>query len=512
MEIKQNTKIQDILFIVLLLSVFLFLGYQNILFLRPQGIHFMRQTDSVSFVSNFYNEGFNFFSPKLFNLKNIDGKAACEFPIVYYLTALSYLIFGEKEFLLKLFHLIIISAGIFCLYKLTYLLLKDYIYSVLISLFLFTSTVFCYYSCNFLPDPAALGFAFIGWYFFFMYYFKGGNLKILLSFVFFTLSSLIKITYLINPITIVVMSLIELFLFRNSTRITKKEIIRYVVFGTICLLIVISWNAYVIFYNNINNSHSFNTQALPIWNIPAKEIYSVWDLMYNYWYGKYFAFSSFHLLFIIIPFQIIFIKKSNKIISLTTLVLFMGSLAYFILFYSQFRDHDYYFMVFFPMIIFMLINAISILKNILFKNYAHYIMQAIFFIILVSGINYARMKLNERYESSLDNLSRIGFLLTNISPELERIQISKSAKFVVVPDGCQNGGLYFLNRKGWNIEKKEDFSLNKIEEYQKKGAEYLLVSIDDKNILSMAREAGEQIYQHGGITIFKLVMHNVIQR
>jgi len=505
MEKKYCFKIEDILFIVLLLGVFLFLGYQNILFLRPQGIHFMRQTDSISFVSNFFNEGFDFFNPKLFNLKNIDGKAACEFPIVYYITALFYLVFGEKEFLLRLFHLIIISAGIFYLYKLTYSLLKDYIYAALISLFLFTSTVFCYYSCNFLPDPAALGFAFIGWHFFFKYYYsKSGKINIWLSFLFFTLSGLIKITYLINPLTILVICLTELFLFKISVQIKKKEIQSCIIFGIICVFLVLGWNAYAVYYNNVNNSHSFNTQALPIWNTPAKEISAIWDLMYNYWYGKYFAFASFHLLFVAIPFQILFFKKSNKLLSLITLVLFLGSIAYFLLFYNQFRDHDYYFMAFFPVCIFMLINAVFIFKKTVIKPYFHYLAQFLILIIIVSGINYARMKLNDRYESNFDSFSRIGFLLKDITPELDRLKIPKSSKFVVIPDGCQNGGLYFLNRKGWNIDKHEDFSLSKIEEFQKKGADYLLLSVNDKNLLTICQEAGEQIYHHGEIVIFRL--------
>jgi len=76
------------LFVITIIAIFFFLEFEKVFFLGPRGIHFMRQTDSLSFVSQYFNEGFNFFNPKLFNLKNIEGRAACEFPIIYYLTAI----------------------------------------------------------------------------------------------------------------------------------------------------------------------------------------------------------------------------------------------------------------------------------------------------------------------------------------------------------------------------------------------------------------------------------------
>ena len=124
-------------------------------------MHFMRQTDSLSFVSQYFNNGFHFFEPQLFNLKNIDGRAACEFPILYYITSLLYIIIGKKLFLLKFIHLIISFTGLFYVYRLSYLILKDYVYSILIALFLCTSTVFNFYAFNYLPDAPALGFVFV---------------------------------------------------------------------------------------------------------------------------------------------------------------------------------------------------------------------------------------------------------------------------------------------------------------------------------------------------------------
>ena len=140
--------------------IFFFFGFDKIFFSGPQGIHFIRQTDSLSFVSQYYNFGYDFFNPKIFNMDSVDGRAVSEFPIIYYLTALLYSIFGVKVYLLKILNLIISYIGVYCVYKVSYYILKDYVYAFLISLFLMTSTVFNYYSFNYLPDPSALAFVF----------------------------------------------------------------------------------------------------------------------------------------------------------------------------------------------------------------------------------------------------------------------------------------------------------------------------------------------------------------
>ncbi len=66
-------------FIGLLLIYYLFAGTFWQLFEFPQGIHFIRQTDSLSFLSNYYHFAAGFFEPQVFNLSSTDGKAANEF-------------------------------------------------------------------------------------------------------------------------------------------------------------------------------------------------------------------------------------------------------------------------------------------------------------------------------------------------------------------------------------------------------------------------------------------------
>ena len=329
--------IHIILFIFALTGLFFFLGLAEIFFSGPQGIHFMRQTDSLSFASQYFNNGFYFFKPQLYNLKNIGGYAACEFPLTYYLTALLYFMVGNKLFILKLLHFIIVNIGVYFIFKLSYQVLKDYFYAALICLLLFTSTVFNYYSFNYLPDAPALGFTFIGWYFILQYQTDKKEKTVIISFLFFTLGSLIKVTYLINPLAIIGFSLFSV-LFHKTGFMSSPMAKKMIAYGATGVLIVVIWNAYVLIYNDLNESASFVTRALPIWGLTKYNIEVVWDHFTNYWYNSYFAIYSFRLLFIIFLFIILFHKKSDIRLSLLTLILFFGCLAYFILFYPQFRS------------------------------------------------------------------------------------------------------------------------------------------------------------------------------
>ncbi len=65
----------------------------------------------------------------MFNLSSTDGKAANEFPIVYYFVSLIYSIFGEHEFILRMVNLLISFVGFIALFKLVYLIIRDSFYA-----------------------------------------------------------------------------------------------------------------------------------------------------------------------------------------------------------------------------------------------------------------------------------------------------------------------------------------------------------------------------------------------
>ncbi len=498
-----NVWILSFIFLMILVGLFFFLGFDNVFFSGPGGIHFMRQTDSLSFASQYFNNGFHFFKPQLYNLKNIEGYAACEFPVTYYLTAILYSVFGKNVVILKLLHLLIAYTGVFFIFRLSYHILKNYFYALIVSLFLFTSTVFIYYSFNYLPDAPALGLTFTGWYFIFRYQSDKKLNSALLGFLFFTVGSLIKVTYLINPLAVIVFYVFAQF-FRKEDFHQNNETKKAIVLGFSGVMIVAVWNIYILYYNAFYHSNSFNLYATPMWYFSGEQNRVVWDYIVNYWYSKYFAHSSFHLLFLILPFQLIFLKKSDFALYLITFILLAGSFAYFILFYAQFRDHDYYALAFFPLIVLVLINGLKTLQNISMNRYLHISIQVIFAVIVIAGINYSGMKLKDRYKNRIDDFSKASLLIQENAEAIAKLNIPVNSKWIVAPDLCQNGGLFFLDRMGWNIEKKEDITEERIHYFKNLGAEYLLIADENPPFSEIDCTYEEMIQSKKGIYIFKL--------
>jgi hypothetical protein len=393
------------------------------------------------------------------------------------------------------------SIGVFYIFRLAHMILNDYLYAILVSFFLFTSTVFNYYSFNYLPDSPALGFVFIGWFLVFNFRLENKKRALFMGFFFLTLGGLIKVTSLVNLLAIVLFFIFSVF--DNKRFLPNKKEKQVILYGLIGVLIVILWNIYVLYYNNLYSSFQFNTIAKPIWSLSLERVGVVWDHVVNYWYADYFAHSSFRVLLGMAVLQIVFFKKSNYTLSMIILILFIGNLIYFILFYSQFQDHDYYFMIFFPFFILVLINGIKTLQNVITKPLLHVFIKLVLLIVFVAGANYSKIKLSNRYENGLTGYSKTSFLIQENRVGIQRLNLKKDAKFIVVPDLCPNGGLFFLDKMGWNIASPEDLSVDNLRFYKNSGAEYLLLA-DDEQVVDLWGNIGDLIFKGKGISIYKI--------
>ena len=466
-------KYKYLLFFALLILLYIILDYQSILFYRPQGIHFLRQTDGLSFVANYFNNGSNLFEPQVFNLTSTEGRAACEFPILYYITSQLYKLFGEQEFILRLITIIIVSFGFFSLFKLLILILNDILYALIFSFLFLSSTVLLYYTNNFLPDASALGLTLLGWYYF--YLFKIQNKKyLILSFSFFTISSLIKVTYFINPIA-AISTIIVFDLLRKKKLIDLiKTNIHVLLIFSISSILLLSWNFFAIHYNSINKVFHFLVSATPIWDMEWQSIITVWEYISNYWYSNYYYPSTIHFFAITFILGIIFIKKADKTILIPSIILFIGSVFYILLFYAQFKDHDYYFITLIPTIIILVITAFTAIRNKFPKLLNNYIAKILLLALTVLSINYARVKLEDRYNNNHNEFAETGMILSNTRVNIDSLGISQKAKIIVFIDKTPNGGLYFLNRKGWSINDTTEANIKKISEFKNLGADYLV--------------------------------------
>ena len=492
MGIKNMRINNNILFIVILAILYFILDFHTILFLEPRGIHFIRQTDSLSFAVNYLRNGFDFFHPQVFNLLSTDGKAGLEFPILYFLTAVAYAIFGEHEFILRLITLIICSTGFLYLFKLVRLLLNDVVYAFILTFLFISSTVLFYYTNNFLPDASALGLCLIGWYFFFLYILRDGRKgNWILAIIFFTTASLLKVTCFMNPVAAMLGIGVLRFWNRSSFKSFLREVIKPSLAFLLSVSIVIAWYVYVIYYNRIHHDHYFLTGARPLWALSAHEIAEIWDYISRYWFTKYYYESTIHFFSVFIIAGLLFIRIKRNIVAAPAIFLSLGSIMYILLFYAQFKDHDYYFITLIPAIVLMSITSFLSLRGRFPRLLNNYIARGLLLGLCLLSLNYAREKLEDRYKASPDDYSEIGMELTGMQIYIDELGIAEDARFIIVTDQTPNGGLYFIRRPGWPIKDTTDAKPENIEAYIAQGAKYILYTKHYNDLRYIGNIVGE---------------------
>ena len=495
------------LFFILFFGIAFFLEWHKILFYSPQGIHFIRQTDSLAFALNYFRDSRDFLSPATFNLQlGTDGNSACEFPILYYITAKLYSIFDEQESILRIIHLLINTFGLFVFYKLAFQILKDRFYALITVGLVFTSSVYNNYAINYLPDSGALGLTLIGWYFFFRYYELEKFKYLTLSFGFFCLASLIKVTTFINPITVFATLLFYWGFKPNSLLNLSKNKLKVILLFITTSSLVAAWNIFAIQYNNQNYANYFLTHPRPIWGLTSVEINEIWNHISHYWYPNYFAHSVTHLLLIAFVFQFYFIiKKWKTIHNLIILILTLGVIAYCSLFYVQFRNHDYYFLTILPYILLLFIITFNNIKQYFPRLFKSYIVRLIILIIVISGINYSKNRFHKIYFDNNDLFAGIRFALKDTQSALEGLNISKDATFIILGDYTPNGGLYMINRKGWNVKDTSEESQNWLRQFVQDGADYIIKNNTTEEIkqLSLSQYA-KPIYHSKSFSLYKI--------
>ena len=484
--------------------IFFLYNFDQYLFLRPQSVHFWRQTDSLSFISGYAISGNGFFHPSVLNLQCGNGNSASEFPIFYYLISRIPVLYENKEVTLKLIYLSTYFFGLANLFRLYFIFRLPFFYSTISILLVSSSMVLNYYACNVVPDGCSFGLTLSGLYFYFKHKRDGGIHHAIVYAILFSLASMLKIQYLMFPLALLITQAIT-----NMKRNDARTSFGALFYQPLLIPIFLSfaWSCFIISYNQSNCSTCFLTSFRPIWRLSFQQISAIWDSFTNYWWSSYYYPSTFHLFFILIVCCLVFNKHISSFLRLSMLFMFFGCMAYFLLFYSQFYSHDYYFICFIPLLSLIPIAFYEVYYQ--FRDRIPRFMTFSFAVVLLTitalSMNYGRKKVIQRYgiaKGKIETVSEDYYTLENY---LYRIGIPRDAIVLSYPDNTCNSTLYFMNRLGWTLA-KGDFLANTIEEYNDRGAEYLIINDEetpsalDINICGL-----DWIGQHGSIKIYKLI-------
>jgi hypothetical protein len=457
---KRNISILSSIMVLFVFVLAVSYGYFDFLLLPPKGLHFIRQTDSLSFSSTFFHHHNAFIHPQIYNLTSTNGNAACEFPILYYLQAQLYKIFGENYWIARGSSLLIVVTGYVLLFK---SLIKDsqsWLISIITIIASTSSAVILFYSINFLPDSAAFGFCLIG----ISFMIQGKNFPskkyFYLAFLFFMCSGLIKITYLIYPIAYTVNEIIQHKLKLKTESKSSSPVMLTVALAASCLLLVSIWFLYANGYNKENGSNYFMMQSSPYWQLNLTEKSAVWDHIRNYW-NVYFYYPTVQHLFLIVSLLALtasILKKSK--INFLIVLLICGNTSYFLLFFQKFKDHDYYILTVMPTLLLIFYYAQLEIKN--WKTYKVIGPLLILSSLTISllSLNYGLKKCNQRFHATdLSNLEAPTNLFNGeVVKKLQQI-ISESESVLVIGDLTPNATLFYLKRNGYSTSNNPHFQL-----------------------------------------------------
>lgn len=448
----------DLIFLLLWLLLHTLLGQWHFINHPPEGMHQGGQTDRASVAWNYYHESMNFFEPRVMENRAADGVAGMEFPIINYTVAICYKLFGPSEIWYRLIMFLIVSAGVFAAWKITGFFSKSTIQRYATVYGWYLSPVLVYYSANFVPDPAAMSFSLIAWYYFFRFYFNLNSRKsITLYTVFITLSGLIKITFLISHVAVAALFL----LYRTIPKLFPQgfpSLKRAWLWFLLPLIPVGGWY----YYSGWLTAKTGNVHFLQQVN-PARSIAEFADNTkygFNTWQDSFYAPELIYFILSILLLTAIFKYRQATIPATIFILLLLGFALDFVLFNRQFRYHDYYYILMFPALFFGLIafQQIYLEQRVVYSGITSIALALAFFYLPFSGFSHCKKMLEERYHEG-------GYFCQEVfagirqypafSKEVQHL-IPERAEVVSVFDPSPNTTLYFLKHKGIRIA--HDFS------------------------------------------------------
>lgn len=441
-----------------LLPTVVFLGLAGSLYLpdillaRPQGLHFIRQTDVLSIVTGYHRFGRAFWEPAILDLHEApdNGAAAGEFPVLYFLAAILDQRFGEHHGYLRIMNLFLVVGGHVLLAMAAGRWLGSRLRGLLFSVWMFSSGVTIYYACNYLPDAGAYGSVLMGWSAYWLDRNGRSRGRIIMTVAFFTLSGLLKVT-----MTMHLIALLALLMFieegRNDTTNSRRKVAGLIA-GGVGILIVASWQVYAIRYNSAHSSSYFLTWAEPIWRMDDRAVDRTWSMVMGQWWPAYHYPSTWHVLLglaLLLPFLG---RSVDRRLLGATVLLTMAGIAFVLLFFNKLGDHDYYFLTISPTLILIALASLTALLKRYPTRGVPMMMTIGLFSIAALGLNYGRMVLDRRYAGTPDRFSHAAAMVADVSePQLQGWGIGVNDKVIVIGDGSPNGVLLHLGRRGWSF-------------------------------------------------------------
>ena len=188
--------------------------------------HYWRQAQTQSTIINFYEEDMNILNPRRNDRGNSDGIFRMEFPLMQWLVACTYKIFGNHFWICRIFMFFIGLLSVAGIHKFLAAVFNNDILALIGAWAFNFSPCFYFYTINPMPDNLALCCSIWGIAFFFAWYRKNHPVLLLLSGLLLSVGTLCKLPFIIYYIVPFSYFLIQI----NQNGINKKRVLQVLPF------------------------------------------------------------------------------------------------------------------------------------------------------------------------------------------------------------------------------------------------------------------------------------------
>jgi hypothetical protein len=467
----------SLLFTLIFAGLFFFYQYHTTFFQPPQSIHTWRQTNSLSMTQMYYQYHVPFWQPEIQNQISDDGnsgKTAGEFPVIYYLMAKVWALFGKSEWLFRMFHLLILFSGLYLLFKMLIPVTGHAVKAGFISMLVMTSPVIIFYGPNFLPDAPALALVFIAWYFLYLFTQKRNTALLWISAVFFFLGIALKITVATSFLAIGSWIMLESLFLKNEKRIFKFRWIHYLPFVFAAILAGL-WYGYVNYYTSLHKG-SFSFMGIwPVWKMTSEQYHKIMDALDKIFFKEFFWPPLQYATIVIWFFLLTQIRKLAPFLRYMLILMPLGLLGILVLWFQVLEGHDYYMITQIQTLIVIWITFFIYLKKFRYAR-SPLILGALVVIFAVLAVNGRKRHL-ERYSGWMNEGYKLHMeALTTIQPLFDQCGVGANDLVISLPDPSINASLYYMNRKGYT-DFASDFTREEtFIERMNQGAKFLIIN------------------------------------
>lgn len=449
--------------------------------------HVWRQTQTQSTIINFYEEDMNILNPRRNDRGDEDGIFRMEFPLMQWLVACQYKLFGNHLIISRLFMFIIGIGSILGIYKLLQALFQNTTLAIMGAWAFNFSPSFYYYTINPLPDNMALCCSIWGLALFFSWVNSQKISQLLLSGIFLSIGALCKLPFIMYYIVPFVY--FTSYVFKRGFKAKSSVHILGVFILSILpiawyLSVIPNWGGNPVVKGMFDNKDSVTILLGYFWH---NLISTIPELLLNYGSVIFFLAGLFFL----------FKKRayrSSKFVLVLSLSIVV--LVYYILEANAIGTvHDYYLFPFYPLL-FMLVGYGAFY---MYKSKVKFIRFITVFALCILPVTcYLRMEVRWNPDSPGFNKDLL------IYKEELRQAVPKDALVVAGNDESHFIFFYYIDKKGWGYH-NDELSGTQLFEMIDRGAEYLYTDSKELDANEELISAFDSlVVEKGSIKVYRL--------